>query len=167
MMKLAGGAQAACAILLVEYAQQVGAEKDFPHPGLLELEADDFPAESPPDEPLASLPIEAAIGTDPALTPCGRISPEGQTFRQRARAAAIMLGGGAQAQGFMGTQFVVNDPPTVGAALVGWRMSRRVTGDFGLVNAMHLFMARIVLRMGGPTPPKGGPLSTRMTLGRP
>jgi hypothetical protein len=150
LMKLAGGAQAASAILLVEQAQEVGAEKDFPHTGLLELEANDFPAESPPDEPLASLPIEAAIGTDPALAPADRISPDRQTFRQGARAAAIMFGGWPQAQGFMGTQLVVTGPPTVGAALVGWRMSRRLAGNFGLVNAMHLFMARIVLRMCGP-----------------
>lgn len=149
MLELACGTQTACAILLVEHAQQIGAEVDFPHPGLLPLQPDDFPAEGPPDEPLAALPIESAIGTDPPLAPRDGINPGRQPLGQATWAGAVMFRRWPQAQRFVRPQFVVTGPPAIGAALLRRRVPGGLVGDFGLIHAMHLFMGRVVLWVRG------------------
>ena len=149
-MELARGAETPRTILLVQQAEQIGPEEDFPNPGWLGLQPDDFPAEGAPDEPLAALPKEPAIGTDATLAPRGRIVPSRQGFWQRSQADAIMSGGRLQAQRFVRTNPIIVGPPAVGAPLVCARMRGGVVGDFGLIDAVHLFVRRVVFRMRGP-----------------
>jgi len=149
-MELVRGTETAGVILLVEQAEQVGAQEDFPNPGWLALQSDDFPAEGPPDEPLTTLPKKSAIGTDAALIPRGWIAPSRQLLWQEPLADPIMLGGGAQAQRFVWPDLVIVGSPAVGAPLVCTRMSGGVGGHFGLINAVHLFMRGVVFRMRRP-----------------
>ena len=151
MVELACRAEASGTILWVEQAEQVGPQKDFPDSGWLALQPDDFPAEGPPDEPLAALPKEPAIGTDAALAPRGGISPVRQAFGQGPRADAIKPGGWPQAQRLVWPDLIVVGPPTVGAPLVRAGMRGGMVGDFGLIDAVHLFVRRVVLRVRGPT----------------
>ena len=137
------------AILLVEQAKQVGAEEDFPNAGKPWPQPDDFPAESPPDESLASLPIEPAIGADAAARPCVGIDPSWQLFWQRAPTDTIALGGGPQAQRFVGAELIIDGTPTIRAALLSAGVGGRMRGDFGLINSVHLFMRRVVFGMSG------------------
>lgn len=67
MVRVMSGAKAATAVFLVEHAEELPAEEDFPDAGLDGFQTHDFIPEGTSDKALASLPEESAIGGDAAL----------------------------------------------------------------------------------------------------
>jgi len=146
----ARGAETSGAILLVEQAEQVGAEEDLPNPGVPGMQPDDFPTAGTTDESLASLPKEPPIGTDAAVGPRRWIDPSRQMFWQGTPTDMIALGGWTQAQRLVGPELIIVGTPAVRAALLSERMWGGAGGDFGLINSVHLFVRRVVFGMRWP-----------------
>lgn len=83
--------------MLIEQAEQVRTEEDLPNSGVSRSKTDDFPAEGPSDEALATSPKEPTVGTDTAFGPGRRVFPLWQLFGQGTLAQTIGLGGRLQA----------------------------------------------------------------------
>ena len=68
-------AQAPGVVALMECAQEITAEEDFPDVGPKLAQGDYFLAESPADEPLATLPKETSVWGNAPLDPGFGIDP--------------------------------------------------------------------------------------------
>src|SRR5262245_14629796 len=112
-----------------------------------QFEPDAVLAKSPTDNSQPTAPTDVTAAGDPACGPITRIVNFGDRPAISSSALAVERAGCTLIQSLMRPFVIVVANPARGAPLLSAGVSCGWRGDLGLINSMHLFMSRVILRL--------------------
>ena len=132
---------------LAQFANHYRPEVRFPYPVARRFESDVIIPKRFPDKSPLPPPVDFTTAFDPAPDPANGIFPR-LDRRQTTFARPVKSGGHFHVQSFVRSLLIVVAQPTVASLLLPALSPRWISGRFGFVNAMKLFVRSVFARTG-------------------